>query len=102
MPRTGRTALRDEIHLSWDGGDPWGSALSVGFATCEILHYHGGEIPADVAYQPSPMGAPDFDSYPDTAFLELLDGGVIELDDLTYWARVIDRFLDLVPEDQRY
>ena len=26
--RTGRDALRSEICLSWDGGDPWGSVLS--------------------------------------------------------------------------
>lgn len=104
MPRTktGRDALRSEIRLSWDGGDPWGSALSVGFAACEILRYHGADIPAGVDYQPSPMGAPDFESYPDAAFLELLDDGVVEIDDLTYWARVMDRFLDLVPEDRRY
>ena len=99
--RDGRDALRSEIHHSWDGDDPWGSALSVGFATCEILHHTGGDVPAEVDYRPG-LGGLDEESYPDSVFLELLDNGQISHDDLAYWARVISRFLDLVPEDQRY
>lgn len=99
--RTGRDALRSEIHLSWDGADPWGSALSVGFAACGILHHTGGDIPAGVDYSPG-MGGLDEESYPDSIFLEMLDDGTVTHGDLAYWARVIDRFLDLVPEDRRY
>jgi hypothetical protein len=99
--REGRDALRSETRLAWDGADPWGSALSVGFGTCEVLHFTGGDVPAEVDYSPG-MGGLDEESYPDAMYLELLDTGVVSHADLAYWARVISRYLGLAPEDQKY
>ena len=100
--RTGRDALRSEIRLSWDGGDPQGSALSVGFAACEVLHWCTNvDVPAEVDYSAGAFG-PDEESYPDAMFLELLDGGIVTAGDLAYWARVVSRFVRLLPEDRRY
>ena len=102
MTSKGRAAIRDEIRLSWDGTDPWGSALSVGFAACDVLHWATGtDVPAECDYSPGIAG-PDEESYPDSVFLELLDARIVKDEDLAYWARVIDRFLDLVPEDLKY
>lgn len=99
--RNGRAALRDEIRMSWDGDDPWGSVLSVLGGTCDVLHDQGGDIPASAGYSPGACG-PDLESYPASMFVELTEDGHVSVGDLEYWARVLDRFADLVPEDRRY
>ena len=98
--RNGRNALRAEIHLSWDGGDPWGSVLSSLGGVCDVLHTLDGNIPASAGY--SPGTGPDLSDYPAAMYVELLNDGAVSLHDLEYWARVLDRFADLVPEDRRY
>jgi hypothetical protein len=98
--RTGRDALRSEIRLSWDGGDPWGSAQSALGGACDVLCDHGGDIPASAGY--SPGIGPDLESYPAAEYVELTEAGHVSVGDLEYWARVLDRFADLVPEDRRY
>jgi hypothetical protein len=99
--RNGRDALRTTIHEAWDGGDPWGSAMSNGFGLCDVLYWTGGNVPTEIDYRPG-IGGPDEESYPDSVFLELSDNGTITQGDLAYWARVINRFFDLVPESDRY
>lgn len=97
-----RSALRSEIRLSWDGGDPWGSTLMALGGVCDALQVSDPDaIPASAGYSPG-MGGPSLEDYPTSVFVELLDYRVIDTTALAYWARVLDRFADLVPEDQRY
>ena len=98
--RNGRDALRSEIRTAWDGGDPWGSVLSALGGTCDMLWFHGGDIPESTGY--SPALCQSIDDYPAAMFDEMHDAGHIRLGDLEYWTRVLDRFADLVPEDRRY
>lgn len=99
--KTGRDALRSEIRLSWDGGDLWGSALSALGGVCDVLYAFGGDIPTSASYSPG-MGGPDLGDYPAAEYYELTEAGHASVGDLEYWARVLDRFADLVPEDRRY
>ncbi len=101
MSKDGRTAIRNEIALSWDGHDKQGSALSNGFAVCDVLTYVGGEVPAECGYRPSPLGV-DGNDYPESMFCELYEDGTIDDDDLAYWARVLVRYTAMIPEDERY
>lgn len=98
-----RTTLRDEIRLSWDGDDPWGSAPSALGGLCDVLHHLGEEdlIPASAGYRPGLFGPP-VDEYPAESLLFLYRHGYVDLDALAYFARVLDRYADLVPEDRRY
>lgn len=96
-----RATLRSEILLSWDGGDPWGSSLSALGGLCDVLHHLGGEVPAGAGYSPG-MGGPDLIDYPASAFLEGYVEGYYSVRDLEWFARVLDRAADLVPESDRY
>lgn len=43
----------------WDPYDPWGSAMSIGFAVCDYLTFELDRpemVPADLAYAPSICG----------------------------------------------
>ena len=100
--RTGRDAIRSEIHLAWDGADPWGSALQPTFDLCELLYWYVGEdVPAEAEFRPGAC-EPDFDDYPAAEFRQMLDDDIITPEDLAYWIRVLARFTAMVPEDQKY
>ena len=103
MTTTARSVLRSEIRLAWDGGDPWGSVLGALGGVCDVLQYNGDgdEIPAPAGYSPG-LAEPSVEDYPADQFSYLYDNGYIDTAALAYWARVLDRFADLVPEDQRY
>lgn len=98
-----RSDLRNEITMSWDGDDPWGSVLSALGGVCDVLDYVGEDerIPASAGYRAA-LSGPNVEDYPASMFVELLDDEVIDLEALEYWARVLSRFADLVPEDQQY
>lgn len=98
----GRTAIRDEITISWDGGDPCGSALSNLFGLCAVVTVYGGDVPAEAEYQPGLGVERELDEYPDSMFAELVDDGSADLDDLIYWIRVLNQYAGLIPEDRRY
>ena len=99
--REGRDALRSEIRLSWDGHDPWGSALSPAFDLCELLYWNGEAVPAEAEFQPGAI-QPAFDDYPAEMFRDMWADGTVTTGDLYYWARVLVRFTEIVPEDQKY
>lgn len=102
MDTIARSALRSEIRLSWDGDDPWGSTLMALGGVCDALQVSDSDaIPASAGYSPG-MGGPSLEDYPASLFVELLDDQLINVAALAYWARVLDRFADLVPEDRRY
>lgn len=96
-----RGAIRAEVHLNWD--DPWGSALSNLGGIADVLTDagHGDRVPADAGYSPGPFG-PDVDEYPAAVFADLLHAGQTDADALAYWARVLNRYADIVPDDRRY
>lgn len=98
---SGRNALRQEINLNWDGGDPWGSVLSNLGGLCDVVHSNGGAIPLEVEYRPAVSGA-DLEDYPSSEFSEMLHDGCMSMADCEYWIQVLDRYADLVPEDRRY
>ncbi len=93
--------LRSEIALSWDGGDPWGSTLSALGGICDVLYLNGAATPTSAGYVPA-MGGPDVTDYPASMFAEMLEDRTTDLRSLFYFARVLSRFADLVPEDRRY
>jgi hypothetical protein len=99
--REGRSALRLEIKLNFDGHDAWGSALSVLGDVCDVLSAHSGDIPASAGYSPGLRG-PALEGYHAVMFDEMYDDGIVSIGDLEYWARVLDRYADLVPESKRY
>lgn len=79
-----------------------GSALSNLFGLCGVVHFYGGEVPAEAGYRPGPCVELELEAYPDAMFAEMSDDGTVGMDDLTYWIRVLSRYVDLVPEDRRY
>jgi len=101
--RFAKDPVRFEVRLSWDDGDPWGSALSALGGICDVLyHLHKDHlIPDDAGYWPG-AGGPDVTDYPAAMFLELLEQGLTTFEALAYWARVLSRFADIVPDDRRY
>jgi hypothetical protein len=94
--RMARNELRAEIRLSWDGGDPWGSTLSVLCGVSDVLVHRGfaDRVPTGLEYR---TGS-DVEDQPAAHYLDLLDQGAITVDALAYWARVLDRFANLVPD----
>jgi hypothetical protein len=96
--REGRAAIRAEVHLNWD--DPWGSALSNLGGICDLLYLEGGDIPDSAGY--SPGCGPAMDDYPAAMFDEMFTDREAMIADFEYWARVLDRYADLVPEAMRY
>lgn len=99
--RVGRSAIRAEVHTNWD--DPWGSALANLGGVCDVLTYQGRPdlIPDSAGYGPGASG-PDVVDYPAAEFLGLFEHEHVTADDLGYWARVLDRYADNVPDDRRY
>lgn len=96
-----RGAIRYEVHLNWD--DPWGSALANLGGIADVLTHNGAEdlIPDSAGYQPPPGGV-DLDSYPAAMYEEMLNEDETDIEALAYWARVLDRYADIVPENRRY
>jgi hypothetical protein len=94
--------LRVDITMSWDG-DPWGDGLMALGGLCDVLTHvgEGARIPETADYFPGVLGL-DLSEYPASEFLDSLRAGVIDVEAMGYFARVLDRYLDLVPADRRY
>lgn len=99
--RGARNDIRSEVHMNWD--DPWGSALSNLGGVCDVLAWTDNEemIPESAGYRPG-AGGPDVTDYPAAMFAEMWKAELIDAESLAYWARVLSRYADLVPEDRRY
>lgn len=105
MNASGRAAIRSIITMGWDDGDVQGSTLGPLFDVCEVMFVSGFEVPAECEFRPSPMlhTVNDLDdNWPAAELIEMLDDGSIDSDDLAYWARVLNRCVDLIPADRRY
>lgn len=96
---------------AWDGGDPWGSAMSMAWAVAEVGAAYDEYAPAatlDVVWgmggHPSreeleeATGELDYDGdvqFETRALAEGVQTGQVTMDDLRFAARVLDRYLDL-------
>lgn len=74
----GYKELRWEFNLTWDGNDPWGSALDWWFAIAENLYHAGVKLPAEWEFRDAPGHAGvDLDDYSDATIKGYLDLGTI-------------------------
>lgn len=90
----------------WDTAhDPWGSAMIVTGAICDVLYVLQGKIATGLEYRPAAglQGRVDLVHDPvsgendlQAELLELVDQDLIKVADLEYAARIFDRYLDLV------
>lgn len=102
--RAGRAEIRSLVSLSWDS-DIQGSALSHLFGVCETLNAFGEIVPDECEFSPSPMhNSPDdiADEWPDAEYVQMFTDDQVTPDDLQYWARVLNRYVALIPADRRY
>lgn len=103
------TAILDPSPVSrylsdlWDGGDPWGSAMSEGFAICDFLTFElgcGSHIPAALGYSPA-MGGADEES----AMWEYVRDGYMDghftTDDLIAYLTPLNEYLDACKAEGR-
>jgi hypothetical protein len=102
--REGRAAVRWVVNLGWDGGDLQGSALGPLFGVCETLHAFGELVPDECEFRASPLinSPDDLDEWPAAELAQLVNDGDVAADDLRYWARVLNRFVGLIPDEHRY
>lgn len=81
---------------SWGGEDPWGSAMSEGFALCDFVTFYLGapeEIPAELGYVPS-MGGADDEAYLYTALVDAFEYGDFTAADAYDYLPIVNRYLD--------
>lgn len=95
-PGYGRRVLRSYLTESSGDGDVWGWGMSVGGGLCDVLWHIGAsdEIPDEMGYSPG-IGGPDVKSYPAETILEGFESGDYGTEDMTYYCRVLSRYLDL-------
>lgn len=108
--RTAYSPAIDHMIDSFDGGDPWGSAMAMAFALADVCEAVGLSVARDVLeYAPSPyVATPDLDALADADEDEDRDvsfeaaclasayrSGAVTDADLERGARVLSRYLDL-------
>ena len=59
MSRDDWTGLINEVKISWDSGDPYGSAMAWQFACADVLHFEREGEPSDWQFSPGAMSEPD-------------------------------------------
>lgn len=91
----------------WDGGDPFGSAMSMAWAVAEIGRVIGDPEPGQTLnYRPSPLaGNVTLDEYADNedasydyeteTLAQAVRSREVTADDLLFAARVLHRYIDL-------
>jgi hypothetical protein len=89
----GRALLRGEIRLQWDSGDIKASALSPEFDLCEVMTFLEIDVPPEVGYSQGWIGEPDSEWSQDLILWHA--GDLIDGDDMIYWVRVLDRYMDV-------
>lgn len=88
---------------NFDGGDPWGSAMAMGFAVGDVAVALGNSaVPAILDYSPGLaassslvdlIGGEDFDT---SALASAVQSGEVSEVDLERCARILSRYLDLL------
>lgn len=93
-----QTATRELVRMSWDSGDPYGSAMSAWFGIASALHVRGETIPAGWEFRPSPMlhTVDDLEDYPDLEIWEVLEAGEASADDMRRAGDVLTRYVRLL------
>lgn len=97
----------DAMIDSFDGGDPWGSAMSMAFAVAEVGRVIGHPEPGQTLnYRPSILAGnvtldeyaenPDRDfDYETVSLAEAVKAGRVTEEDLSNAARVLNRYLGI-------
>lgn len=102
MSAAARRDVRDALTQNWDPYDVWGSAMIAAFAVCDLMTLAGLDVPAEMDYSPA-LGLtwPDEDENDTLRDLMTvwadhnLNHAAAGNAALTYWARVLSRYLDL-------
>lgn len=104
--RTPYTPAIDVMIDGWDGGDAWGSALSLAFALADVAYAAGvDEVGSILDYTPGmgetlsldeiADGTDDDTRYEAVCLAEAYISGDVTDDDLVRAAKVLSRYLDL-------
>lgn len=74
--------------------DPWGTAIAHQFGICFTLYWLGEDIPSEWQFSPGGWSAlePPTD-YPDCEYVQLVEAGVVNGDDLRYAGNVLSRYI---------
>lgn len=59
MQRDGWAGLINEVKISWDSGDPYGSAMAWQFACADILHFERDGEPVEWQFSPGASREPE-------------------------------------------
>lgn len=103
MPVTpGYKALMSEIRIAWDGGDQWGSALSNLFGIASVAYVEYDEVFPEFTPGIGLMSGEEITDYPDEIFQDLVRDGTVSLEDMERVYTVLNRFANLLPEDEKY
>lgn len=111
MARRGHSPAIDSMIDGWDGGDQWGSAMSMAWAVAEVAAAYGEREPERVLEVTWGAGAPpsrleletatadpNYDgdlSFETRALAEGVGRGDVTMDDLRFAGRALNRYLDL-------
>ena len=106
--RTPYSPAIDAMIDTFDGGDPWGSAMGMAFALADVCEAVGLTVARDTLdYRPSPyVATPDLDTlagageeddvtYEAQCLASAYVAGTVTDDDLVRGARVLGRYLSL-------
>jgi hypothetical protein len=94
--------LRNEITMNWDHGDPYGSAIEAAFQLCELAHFFRLDIPSEAEFQNNGHVLNAEEDFLAWTLREMWQHQMFTVDDLSYWIRVLVRYVDLLPEDRKY
>lgn len=95
----GREELRVSIRVGFDPGDPWGSGMGWLGGACDVLAFVGRPdlIPDTAEYRAGVGGPHPHDTHEgDELMYHILHVQHVTVDDVSYWARVFDRYCDVV------
>jgi hypothetical protein len=90
-PTFSRKDFRHEIALVWDGGDKWGSVMSIFWPLAAELWWRGELVPPEWGFYP---GLGDDPREHDEYFFEVCEGTSTE--DLLYFGKLLDRYCNFV------
>lgn len=94
--RPTRNPVLETMRDTFDGGDPWGSAVAWHFAIADVItEIDPAQVPEAWEFQQSPFGA-DTEAYEYNAVIETMrDNGAV-LEDLIHAGNVLARYTHLL------
>lgn len=88
----GYRSLHSQFDMTFDPGDPWGSAMAWRFAVADALYHTGSDIPDAWAYRHGPICQGDDDDFTSELVRETLAEGEVGSDDLRAFGDALDRY----------